>query len=323
MWRADSCAPWGPLWAGLLIVALVAPARGQEARAVEQKPIPFFRVTTMSPDTVNRKVTNPVTDVWTLQLQNDTVLFAGSLPTADEQVGNLFQIAPSIPFRIPWTKNYHLANQLSLPVVTAPSPRVSPTSFSFDEVTGFGDIVMTNYLSRKLKKDEGAVFGLGPTWIFPSASRTATGFGKYQVGPAALVGYFGDRAPLWGYLSAQQFWSIGGDADRPNTNAAAFQYFYQVNVDYLQGVDLPGGDWAIAAAPVITANWRADGGDVWSVPLGTGVSNLAYLGPMPIRSAFEFDYFVARPDRIGQEWLFRFNLTLYVAPARFVNEWLP
>ena len=44
---------------------------------------------------------------------------------------------------------------------------------------------------------------------------------------------------------------------------------------------------------------------------------------MPLRGAFEYDYFWVRPEDIGQQWLIRFSLTLYVAPARFVNQWLP
>jgi hypothetical protein len=34
------------------------------------------------------------------------------------------------------------------------------------------------------------LIGVGPTFIFPTASSDYTGQGKYQVGPSTIVGYF-------------------------------------------------------------------------------------------------------------------------------------
>jgi len=271
----------------------------------------LFTTRTLKSSVVNRDITNPLTDSWLLAFQNDTFLFNGSLPHADEQWGNVFQFAPSIAFPIPHLE-YHIINQLSIPVWSL--PKFDTTSFKFSQQDGLGDVVMANYFARTLKKRRGWTFGLGPTWIFPSATAEVTGQHKYQVGPATLVGFLEKEQPFWAYVSVQQWWSIGGPGEK-NTNQAAFQYFYQINLNYLPNVTLPGGLWAIGAAPVVTANWKGKNGNTWSVPVGTGIVYTPIIGTVILpRLAFEFDYYAERREILNPEWNFRVSATILVAP---------
>jgi len=36
--------------------------------------------------------------------------------------------------------------------------------------------------------------------------------------------------------------------------------------------------WYVTTSPIITANWRATGGNVWTVPFGAGVGRVMKLG---------------------------------------------
>jgi hypothetical protein len=65
---------------------------------------------------VDQQTTNPLTSAWVVALQNDFSFLDGSLPDADAQRANLFQIAPSIPIPLPFAPDYRLVNQLSFPV---------------------------------------------------------------------------------------------------------------------------------------------------------------------------------------------------------------
>jgi hypothetical protein len=56
-------------------------------------------------------------------------------------------------------------------------------------------------------------------------------------------------------------WSFAGDDTRPDVNQMLIQPFLNYN--------LPAG-WYLTASPIITANWKADSDDRWTVPLGGG-----------------------------------------------------
>jgi len=67
---------------------------------------------------------------------------------------------------------------------------------------------------------------------------------------------------------ANQQWSVGGWGDR-NVNAT----YIQLMVIY----HLPKG-WYLVSVPVITANWEADSGNRWTVPVGGGAGKVVKLG---------------------------------------------
>ena len=56
----------------------------------------------------------------------------------------------------------------------------------------------------------------------------------------------------------------------------------------------------------------------WSFPVGLGLPNTFFVGPMPVRLGFEFNYFVAKPENFGARYLFKF----YVVPVipRLIKE---
>lgn len=295
------------------VVAQEVPLTDADGAATATQRYSLISSEPLSEAIVNRETTNPLTSLWLVTLQNDYFLLDGDIAGADDQWANSFQIAPSIPIQISRTPQLHLLNQLSLAVVSLPEPEFTPLGrVSFDQTSGVGDIIMTNYLARTLRRNQGWIYGIGPTWIFPSASASALGQGKYQVGPALLGGYFEERQPFWGYVAVQQWWSFAGDSDRANTNMAVFAYSYQINLDYIEAIgDLPGGEWAIGATPYVQADWKADDANRWSVPIGTGIVYTPALS-IPPRLAFEFDYYAERPDAIGFEWDFRFSVTVPV-----------
>lgn len=305
------------LLGGLLSLSIFSGMTAAEES--EQETSSFFIDTqTIAPERLNREVTNPLTSYFLLHFQNDFSLLDGDLAGIDDEWSNVFQFAPTIPIRLNFA-DLHLVNQFVFPVFSlreptfAEDPR-SPTGIgvSYDEASAFGDIFMTNYLAQTA--DNGRIIGFGPAFSFPTATDDITGVAteKFQMGPAAIVGYLPEFGSVWTYASVQQLWSIGGSSYRPDVNRTTIQYFYQFN---LHGTARK-GFWSIGASPIIMADWEMGSGDVWSVPIGTGVVYTGEIAPnLWVRFGAEIDYYVVRPDTAGREWNFR----LFFSPMLPIN----
>jgi len=92
-------------------------------------------------------------------------------------------------------------------------------------------------------------------------------------------------------------WSVGSGSD-PTYNNLLLQPFVNYN--------LPGGVY-LNSAPDITANWKADGGQRWTVPLGGAVGKIVHFGPLPVNLQMGAYYNVARPDNAAN-WQLRLQM---------------
>ena len=72
--------------------------------------------------------------------------------------------------------------------------------------------------------------------------------------------------------------------------------------------NFPGGTY-ISSAPIVTADWKAEGGQRWTVPLGFGVSHIFHLGRLPVNTQVGGYYNVVHPDN-GPNWQLRFQVQL-------------
>ena len=103
------------------------------------------------------------------------------------------------------------------------------------------------------------LLGVGPTFIFPTATSKCTGQGRWQAGPGLVVGYLSKEFIVG--VFPQQWWSIAGSADRPYTSQLNLQPF-------AAWFFAPG--WNLGYSGNILADWKATSGNVWTVPLGLG-----------------------------------------------------
>ncbi len=95
---------------------------------------------------------------------------------------------------------------------------------------------------------EDLLWGVGPTFIFPTATHDQLGSHHFQVGPGGGA-YVFPGAWVFG-LIAQQWWSIGGDS--PATSR--FDLQYQVMRSLADG-------WQIGTTPDIFIDWKAEDGE--------------------------------------------------------------
>jgi hypothetical protein len=46
--------------------------------------------------------------------------------------------------------------------------------------------------------------------------------------------------------------------------------------------------WYVTSSPILTANWRASSGNIWTVPFGGGVGRIMQFGFQPVNVSAQF-----------------------------------
>jgi hypothetical protein len=242
---------------------------------------------------LGKQLNNPISSVWNITTQSNMYFYKGDLSPAYRRQF-VFNFQPVLP--IPLTKNWTLIPRPVIPILSNPYIRgVNPATgfLEWSRTGSFGDIALVTLLSPNIR---GVILGFGPTFIFPIAPTHDLGQGKFQMGPAVVLGFISKK---WvGGIFPQHWWSVAGSRATPVTT--------QTNIQYFLARMLPGA-WQISMSPNILINWRADGRNQVTFPLGFGVGRTFRLGGVPIQSALEFQWMPVYPDDFGQRFNIRFS----------------
>lgn len=131
---------------------------------------------------INKQLTNPVSELWSITFQQNNYY----LNNPDRWNSNL-NFQPVMPVAL--TSNWNLITRPVIPLFVS-QPHANPSDpANIERTTGFGDIALVELFSPSPKLAGQWLLGLGPTFIFPSASSEYTGQGKWQAGPGAIAGY--------------------------------------------------------------------------------------------------------------------------------------
>ncbi|HIK17977.1 MAG TPA: neuromedin U [Leptolyngbyaceae cyanobacterium M33_DOE_097] len=201
----------------------------------------------------------------------------------------VLNIQPVIP--ISMGKDWIVITRWITPILVQPD--LGP---GVDSVAGLGDINPSFFFSPK--NTGNITVGFGPTFVLPTATDELTGQGKWSAGPAGVVVWTQGKWVIGALVN--QIWSFAGDSDRQ----AVSQFLFQPFINY----NLPNG-WYLTSSPIITANWMADSGDQWAVPLGGGVGKLFKINKQPINASLQAYGYVVKPEG-GPEWTLRFQIQL-------------
>jgi len=153
--------------------------------------------------------------------------------------------------------------------------------------TGFTDLNYSFFLAPK--NNSKIKWGIGPSVDLPTATDPLLGSGKWSAGAGIVMVY---QNKNWTFdMVLRQTHSFAGDKDRADVN----RFVGQTLVAY--GL---GKGWMVNTFPTITANWNADKGQKWTVPVGGGVSKLVFLGKVPTQFGVQYYNNVVRPDYVGK-----------------------
>lgn len=232
---------------------------------------------------------NPVANLISVPFQNNTNFRLGTY----DRVQNTLNIQPVYPMN---AGPVNVITRTIVPVVYQPDvvviagkPDVAETGGTF----GLGDVNATAFLTPAAPGK--VIWGVGPILSFPSGSDGRLTTGKWGVGPSAVVLAMPGRWTVG--LLVNNVWSVAGDENRGDVNAMLAQYFATYN--------LPHG-WYVSSAPIITANWKADDDDRWTVPFGAGVGKLSRLGKLPVNVSAQGYYNAVHPENLPYaDWTLR------------------
>ncbi len=259
-------------------------------------------LSTMSVDEVSRRLENPLTDLWSLTFQQNLALVEGDRIDGTE-IQNTFFFQPALPIPLGKNKDYVFIARPVFPIVTKPVLDPSQPDGVDGHKTGFGDIQMLALVGPNRR--DGTVWGIGPTFKFPTASDGVLGQGKWQVGPGGMYFWLG-KPWIIGALT-QHWWSFAGDDDRDSTR--------QTDIQYVIRRSIPGG-WSIGMGPTVTIDWKAPSGDRVTFPVGLGITKTFRWKGLPWKVRFEPQYSIIKPDGFGTGWNFRIQIAP-VIPSPF------
>jgi hypothetical protein len=238
---------------------------------------------------VNKELSNPISSIWALQFQQNTFW----LNKPERNVVNLL-FQPVLPVSL--TDNWNLITRPVIPVFNS-TPYLNKSG-NLHRVTGFGDTVLVELLSPSPKLAGPWLLGMGPTFIFPTASNARLGQNKWQLGPAGVIGYLGDK---WiAGVFPQQWWSTGGPGSN-TTSQMNLQYFFSY---------FPAAGWSVGTSPNILVNWyAAKSSNKLTFPIGLNVAKVVKVGPLPVKFSVQGQYMPVHPDVFGQKWNLQFSMT--------------
>jgi hypothetical protein len=240
---------------------------------------------------VNKQLSNPVSSYWSLTMQFNNYYLA------NHQWNYNMQFQPVLPVGL--TKDWNLITRPLLQLYNSvPVPVQGDPSKAFNQTTAFGDLIDLELLSPAHSGPW--LIGFGPTFIFPTATSKWTGQGKWQAGPAFVLGYLSKEFIVG--VFPQQWWSIGGSTDHPFTSQMNLQPF-------AAWFFAPG--WSLGYSGNILADWMAPSKDVWTVPLGLALGKVVKLGPLPVKFQLAGQWMAVHPSNSGQEW----NIQVQITPV--------
>ena len=203
-----------------------------------------------------KTVQNPLANLVTLPFQAN---FNNGVGPDDRTFFNL-NVQPVVPFP---GKKWNVIARAIIPVNSVPQGET-------DSIFGIGDTNLSLFWSPA--KASKLTWGVGPAISLPTASNPEVlGSGKLSLGPTGVLFYQTGKWTMGAVAS--NVWSVAGDSDRDDVNFFYTQYF--VNYNFGKG-------WALGTAPVVTANWKADSDNTWTIPWGLQVSKVTHFGSRPV-----------------------------------------
>ena len=232
---------------------------------------------------LQKAVQNPVASLISVPVQNNSNFNIGPY----NRTQDVLNIQPVIPARI--SENWNLITRIIQPIVWQPYPNQN-TGGEY----GLGDMNPSFFLSPA--KPGKIIWGVGPTFILPTATSDITGQGQFSLGPSfvalAQPGHWTVGA------LANNVWSVAGKSGRAPVNQFLLQYF--INYNLKKG-------YYITIQPILTANWMASSGNVWTVPFGGGIGRIMKLGFQPVNLTAQF-YGNAVTPAGGSPWSMRLQI---------------
>jgi hypothetical protein len=275
---------------GLIVVANASAQTMPNPPPVDESNLPDNQ---KSETEVNKELSNPISSIWALQLQENTYFIHPGIEGKSSRNAVNVQFQPVLPLAL--TDDWNLITRPVFQVVN--SVPVPTSTGRIYQATGFGDTILATLLSPSPKLAGPWLLGAGPTFIFPTATTTNVGQKKWQLGPAGVFGYLGEHYIVG--VFPQQWFSVGGNGSKQTS---------QMNLQYFASYFLPQG-WSVGTSPNMLINWYASDGNKVTFPIGLFGSKVQKIGPVPVKFLVQGQYMPVNPSVFGQRWNIQVSIT--------------
>ena len=223
---------------------------------------------------------NPVGNLISVPFQENANLNYGPL----KKTQNIVNIQPVIPIEV--SPEWNIITRTIVPVVS------QPALFEGDSRTnGIGPTDFSAFLSPAEPKG-GVIWGAGPIVQIPTTSSSKLGSYRWGLGPTFVMLHL-DKGDPWVYgFLVNNVWAVSNGAGG-SYNSFLVQPFLNYNFE--------GTGTYLTSAPSVTANWKANSSNQWTVPLGGGIGHIFHLGRLPVNAHIVAYYNVVKPD-FGPSW---------------------
>ncbi len=239
----------------------------------------------LSQEELAKQSQNPVASLISVPFQNNINFGIGP----DDETQNILNIQPVLPFAI--SDNWNLITRTILPVISQPDFYTGGQG----RINGLGNTTFTAFFSPS--KPARFTWGLGPVVMIPTNTDDALG-GDGWAGGVGFVGLVMPGQWVVGSLISN-VWDVSGDQE---VNFFTWQYFINYNFPKHKG-------WYLTSAPIMTANWNAESGNRWTVPIGGGFGKIFKMGTQNVNAQVQAFYNLEKPEN-APDWQLRLQFQL-------------
>lgn len=241
---------------------------------------------TPSPDDaaeLAKKLQNPIANLISVPIQNNWDFGYGD----ENAMRYTLNVQPVIPFSI--SEKWNVITRTIVPFIYQESPvKGGP------DLASLGDITQSFFFSPKEPTERGWIWGAGPAFLWPSATRDEFGTEQYGAGPTFVLL---KQQKGWTYgLLANHLESFAGESGRDDVSATFMQPFVSFTTKKFTTFGLNTES---------SYNWEHS---QWTVPVNASVSQLLKLGKQPIQLALGGRVYADKPDG-GPDWGLRLVVT--------------
>lgn len=225
---------------------------------------------------------NPIANMISLPLQNNINTGIGP----DDETQNILNLQPVWPATL--NDDWIVITRTIIPIISQPDVLTNK-----GRVNGLGDTTFSAYLSPA--NTGSLIWGVGPIFLLPTATDDTLGADKWGTGASVVLLSMPGNWVLGSLIS--NVWSVGGSGTQ-DVNLFTWQYFINYN--------LP-DSWYLTSAPIVTANWEADSGNRWTIPIGGGMGKIFRIGKQPVNAQVSAYKNIETPE-FGADWQIRLQL---------------